>query len=386
MKKKFVRAQTEHAYKQAGVNLTASDAFSAFAGEIGVKSYNNSPFVNVQNWSGHFRGPRAFDFENLPTGSVQMASPDGIGTKTIIIAAAGNFDEAAPNLTEMVGMDNVRWGGISLVLVNVFETKTLGEEGSKTFNAQKEVFQGLGKVARDQKFVIFGGETAEMSACVSTEITDGDIAFNWCGVMLGKIHPTKLINGSTLAAKGQCVIALRDGLRSNGASLIRKYFRSKYGSRWWSVPEALPEIKEAAKPAACYTRFLSELNGWYGDRCYVHMHLISHLTGGGIEDKFAPLLFERGLSADLTKLYDPPAVVKNCVDRDEIDDKEAYHVFNGGQGALVVVDEDDADKLCKYAAQSGLEARVAGRIYKARKKQQVNITSKFTGKEFTLWS
>ncbi len=379
------------AYANAGVSLSAGDVFSAFAGEIGKKSFNNSRFVQVCDFSkGHFRGPRGWQYVGLPNGWFNVVAPDGIGTATIIISAAGEHRTASSRLLAMTAGDITRYGGLPLVFTNILETKTLDDPGSSIFEAYKSMMVGMGNYAKDQGYVLMGGETAEMGVCVSGEIIGPSAIFtptyNWSGVMSGVNHPDKVINGNTLKA-GQRVIALRDALRSNGGSMMRKYFRTRFNDHWWLHLDAQEYIKAAAAPAALYDRFLAEMNGWYdGDfQPIVKMHAIAHISGGGIHSKFAEdILFPRGLSALLDNLWEPPSFMSDCVRDMAISDKEAYTIFNGGQGALVVVDEGVAKGFCICANEHGIEARPAGVILKKSKNPRVEIVSKFTGKTFAF--
>jgi phosphoribosylformylglycinamidine cyclo-ligase len=375
----------------SGVNLDAGDVFSSFCGRLCRNSYNNSPFVRVTDWSeGQFRGPRGWEFIRLPRGSKNTGGSDGVGTKTILVVARGNFNEAAPNLGEMCGVDIARWGGIALLFFNVYETKSLGEPGSEKFKAHESVMYGLSDYSKRQNIVLFTGETAEMSACVSTEIrtskiTDGPVAFNWSGTMIGAIHRDRLINGASLRP-GQRIIALGDGVRSNGISTIRKYLRESYGNYWWKHRDAKADIAEASEPAAEYTDFLARMNGWYAQdrKPLFKMHAIAHLTGGAFKDKFGGILFPRGLSAKLDNLFDPPNVVRKCVEAQGITDEKAHRYFGCGHGALVVLDKDESVEFCSQATAAGIAAQDVGEIQKTiGHHPRMSILSKFTGQEFS---
>jgi len=333
---------------------------------------------------GHFRGPRGYSFKNLPGGCIMVAGGDGIGTKTVIITAAGTYGTGSRNLLAMTAGDFTRYGGLPLVFLNILEAKSLGKPRSSAFGHFKRMMLGLSGEAKKEGYVLLGGETAEMSACVSSEIIGTDVAFNWSGVMLGVTHPEKVIDGSSMAP-GQIVIALRDGLRSNGASEIRKYFRGKYGQEWWNNPEALDDIAEAAEPSVLYDRLFTTANGWHEPnfRTKIKVHGIAHLSGGGIQAKFFEgLLQPSGHSAILDNLWEPPRVVADCVRAHKTGDEEAYTIFNGGQGALAVVDESDVSAFCMMAHSFGVQARPAGLIMKSRGTSRVEVVSKFTGKKF----
>jgi phosphoribosylaminoimidazole (AIR) synthetase len=169
-------------------------------------------------------------------------------------------------------------------------------------------------------------------------------------------------------------------------SSVRKALAKKFGVKWYQNPKAVKAILAAAKPSVLYDRFFSWLNGWFESDFVpiVKAHLIVHVTGGAIRSKFAEdVLFPRGLSAHLDMLWEPPEIMRQCAEWRGMSDEECYETWNGGQGALVVVDECDYETLEVLAKKQGLEARLCGRITD-NKVPNVTIRSKFNGKEITF--
>lgn len=373
-------------YAQDGVDISAGDAFSAFAGEICRASYDNSPMVVVTDLSrGAFRGPRGFKLRNLPKGSILAAAPDGIGTKVVIIDAAGSYQRAPHDVIAMGAMDITRYGGKPLVFANVLDVSTLGEPGSATFAAAQDLMRGLGAVAKQCGYVIISGETAELGACVGSENPHALVKFNWAGFMLGAYHPDKMILGDTLAP-GQVVVALRDTFRSNGISSVRKALKMRYGDEWWSNPEAAADVALAATPSVQYDPFLNRMHGWHSApnmfRPLVRMHGIVHLSGGAFESKLGhDLLAPRGLSASFSTLFEPPPIMRQCAEWRGMSDEDCYRTWNGGQGALVVIDRADVETFLSRARDFDIEAQVSGEILPQRD-FRVQIRSQFGSGEW----
>jgi phosphoribosylaminoimidazole (AIR) synthetase len=372
-------------YKQDGVNIDAGDVFSAFAGEQAKKTYGVSPWADVHDLSrGNFRGPRGFTLKNLPKGCILTGGMDGVGTKVVVIDAAGNFRDAASNLLAMTGMDITRWGGLPLVFLNILDERTLGEVGSEPFEASKDLIRGLCYDAIDQNYIVLHGETAELGLCVGSENPNAKLMFNWGGCMFGVYHPTKMILGDTLRP-GQVVIVLRDDFRSNGISSVRKALAIKYGPEWWKNLSAMADILAAASRSALYDRLLNFLHGWYNRdndfKPIIPMHLIVHLSGGAFKSKLgSDMLKPLGLSADLPDLFEPPEIMKKCAQWRGMSPEACYSSWNGGQGALVVVDNRDVREFINIASERGIEAKVAGEITKKRK-YTVAIRSQFGNKK-----
>jgi phosphoribosylaminoimidazole (AIR) synthetase len=374
----------ESKYKQDGVDIEAGDVFSRYCNEINKSTYGLSPYVRIADLSrGNFRGPKGFVFENLPSGYLETAAMDGIGTKVVIIVASGKVVTSASNVIAMTAMDITRWGGFPLIFINIFDARSIGDVGSETFGLCQEVMDGLKTIAHEHKYVLFTGETAELGLCVGSENPDAKLMFNWGGAMLGVYHPDKMILGDTLAP-GQVIIALRDDFRSNGISSVRKALAIKYGSKWWDNPEAMEDVIACASSSAQYDRLLNTAHGWFNAefnadplQSLVKMHLVVHLSGGAFESKLGnDMLKPLNLSAELDDLFEPPEIMKKCAEWRGMSPQECYKTWNGGQGAIVVVDEYEAESFLTLAKNFKVEAKRVGRITE-RKEHTVLIKSKF---------
>ena len=197
-----------------------------------------------------------------------------------------------------------------------------------------------------------------------------------------------MITGESLAP-GQVVISLREnGFRSNGLSSVRKALQIRFGNNWWNNENARTVLKEASTPSKLYDHFLCDMNGWTNPvrPPKYKIHLITHVTGGGIVDKLAKdMLFPRGLSANLDNLFEPRNVVKDIISWRGMSADEAYRTFNCGNGALVVLDTKDAEPFIWDAKNYGIEAKICGTIRKTDlNKPFLTIKSKILPGDRTL--
>ncbi len=371
-------------YSQDGVDVEEESQFSSYAGGICKKSYKNSPFVEIHDLSGgNFRGPRPFTFKNLPKGYLIEASTDGIGTKGVIIDAAKTHSLAAYDIIAMTASDITRYGGIPLIFINVLDTVTVGENGDATNKAYKSLMDGLGNVAKQENIVVLKGETAQMGVCIGSEISDSKTKINWSGTMIGAYHKDKMITGDGIK-EGQVILALKEeGFRSNGISSLRKALAKKFGVKWWSNPNAKKSIRLAATPSVLYDKYINTLHGWFAKdfKTEISIYAVVHLSGGAIREKLAKdILFSRGLSAEITDLWEPPKIMKDCAEWRGLSDEEFYETWHGGQGMLLIIDEKNVDHALKRAKEFNIKVKVAGKITK-EKKPQVKIISKLSGKE-----
>lgn len=371
-----------------GVNLANEENFSKFAGHICRQSYQNCPFITVHDLSnGHFRGPRGFTLntETHPVlrGTILTAAPDGVGTKVIVISVGGRMRSSAANLLAMTGGDITRRGGLRVCFINVLDVKDLGEPGDPVNQAFRELMMGLSAAAAEQQIVIFNGETAELGICVGSEDPSIPVQYNWSGVMIGVYHPERMIIGNTIK-EGQVIVGLQEhGLRSNGFRTARAALARAFGAGWWKgeSAEARAAIEAVAAPSVIYDPIFEYANGWTGDTP-IPIHAIAHLSGGAIPSKLgADLLKPLGLSADLDDLFDPPPIMRQCRewlgdDEDGLSVFKSYKQWHGGQGALVVLDEQDVDDFISLAALHGKSAKTCGKVTK-NDTPQISITSKY---------
>ncbi|PIR68059.1 hypothetical protein COU49_02680 [Candidatus Nomurabacteria bacterium CG10_big_fil_rev_8_21_14_0_10_35_16] len=376
-------------YSKDGVDIEEEAFFSSFAGSVCRKSYKNSPFIQVHDLSGgQFRGPRPFSLKNLPKGCYIEASTDGIGTKGILIDAAKTHHLAAYDIIAMTSSDITRYGGIPLVFINVFDTTSIGNEGDNVNKIYKSAIAGLSKVAKEQKIVLLKGETAQMGNAIGSEIKNSKTKLNWSGVMIGAYHKDKMITGKSLAP-GQMIIALKEnGFRCNGISSVRGALRKKFGKNWWKNPKAKRAVKLTSTPSVLYDMYINTLHGWFNKNLKpeINIHSIIHLSGGALKEKLAKdILFPKKLSAEISDLWKPPTIMRDCAKWRGLSDGEFYEVWNGGQGMLLVVDEKDTQYCINKAKKFGIRAKIVGKITK-EKIPQVRIKSKLNKNKIIIYN
>src|SRR3972149_2637294 len=104
------------------------------------------------------RGPRGFHLKNLPEDCYGDITPDGDGTKVVLVDAAGDYRHGAHGIVAMVSGDITRWGGLVLLIINHLDTSSLGKSGDPTNDAFRALMLGLKGVAQEQRVVMFKGE------------------------------------------------------------------------------------------------------------------------------------------------------------------------------------------------------------------------------------
>lgn len=371
-------------YAEDGVDTRVGDAASSSTGALIKSTWQNNPRVRVIDLSnGLFRGPRAYRI-HLPFWGFETQAADGIGTKTMLLDGVGAYRHAARDLIAMTCSDITRYGGLPVMLSNVLSVRTLGDQDKNVDQEYHELIEGLVEAARLSKIVIFTGETAATGVGTGSENPNARYPFNWEAVATGVYHPDLMIRGEGIQP-GDFVIALKeDGFRSNGISSVRTAFAMHYGADFYSLPEAQEDLRAATTPSVLYDDFLASINGWSSSQLkpLVRVKLLAHLTGGGI-GKFVEQLAPSGLSAILSDLFEPPDIMRKCAEWRGVADYEFYETWNGGQGMLAVMAEEELSRFLEHAKSFSVRAQVAGRIHKSSGAPTVRIHSKFKGGELT---
>lgn len=389
----------------------SKDEFSQIAGAISGGSYSNSTFVSGHRLGHGHRSDRAMAvrtiFRDVLTNF--WVYPDGVGTKVIALASLGNQPTAAYDIVAMTGDDAVQKGDYITSFNSVLDLRNASEEKEKFI----AMMRTLGEIARQHKFILFSGETANLGACVSTTDPESKSAFNWSGFATSVKHPmihhAKMMNMTNFGKvePGNIVVALKqEGFRSNGISAVRRAFEAKFGPNWYREAP-WEDLKTAFQASQIYSRAVGEAMGWFNNFSTVEhdvrskvsaeeftppvdIRAIAHLSGGAFKGKFLRWVLDpNGVSAQLNGLYPTPDIVKKVVEwqkmvpeklerkADVTTLEEVYETFCSGQGMLVVVgNSEKADKLIKIMQKNGIDAQVAGMITENTKSQgsKLNIT------------
>lgn len=263
-------------------------------------------------------------------------------------------------------------------MTSVLDVSTLGvDQNSEQYTAVLQLFTGLQKAAEKVGIIVLNGETAELSSLVSSENPNATLKYNWGASVHGLFHPDKMITGEKIEA-GNLVVAFKEnGFRSNGISSVRKAFSKTFGDNWFYNPKIKDLLFKAAAPSLLYDKVFIEANGWLGHP-RIDIKGIVHVTGGSFESKLGDLLFPKGLSAVLDDLFDLPDIMKLCAVWRGMTDRDVYKTWNAGQGALAIVNENDAVSLIDLAEKYGFSAKVCGRITKEQN-STITIFSKYDG-------
>jgi phosphoribosylamine--glycine ligase/phosphoribosylaminoimidazole synthetase len=310
----------ESKYSVAGVNIELGNKIVQQIQPLIKKTENSS----VLSTSGGFNGM-------IECGNkILVSSMDGVGTKSIFVK----------NVMGDIGLENL---GQDLVNHCINDILVSGAQplffldyfASSKLSAEEVVYfvKGVSKACAKSGVILAGGETAEMPDVYKGGHCD------LVGTIVGTIDKLDIINGKKDIKRGDIVLGLKaEGLHTNGYSLIRKLL--KIGEEKNNKPSS--EIMYSlCRPHKCY---LEEVNMLLKQ---IKINGLCHITGGGFIDN-PPRVLPEGLKLELDhtklfkdKIYDWIKSLKY------VSEEEMLKVFNCGYGMLVIISENEFNKLEK---------------------------------------
>lgn len=349
----------------------SKDILSEHGGKVCRESFDNSPFVSVMEGSEHFRAPRSYKIMRAPINYRHTIGSDGIGTKVVFWDAIQKYGTLSRDLVAMWADDVVREGGLPLALSNVADINGIRNTQEEWYF--KELLDWLWEVAQEQNLVIMSWETASLWNCVWSPNPNAALPFNWSATFHGITHEKLNITWEDIQAWDKIVVLEEKGFRSNGWSIFRRAFESKYWNNWYEhAPRQ--EIMDILTPSRVYARAIAEVNGWYNwendHEKLVDMKWIAHLSGGSFDDKlFKAFLEKKWLSAELDNLFQMPSIVKKWVSwaleagQDLQHPAEVYKALSCWNGMAVIIrGNEQVDTFISIMEEYGINAQVAWEI------------------------
>jgi len=348
-------------YKKSGVDIKLGDEASKILYEAAKKTFENRkgnigevivPFDD-------FSGVRAIDVSMLPKGSLMCIGFDGVGTKVEIAQRMNNHKTIAFDLFAMVCDDAIIRGAEPVLLGSVLDVNSLGSN----MIALRELAQGYVQAAKAANVAGINGELAELGSAVGGY---GSFNYNWCAGIVWFANKDNLFTGKEVVV-GDSVVLLREkGFRSNGLSLVRKTFETRYGKEWHTVDFEGRKLGEhVLEPSTIYSKAVVHLHGGFKTKGCCKVHGVAHITGGGLPGKLGRILKPSGYGAKLDNLFEPCKAMQHCQEVGEISDEEAYKTWNMGQGLAIITPEPQ--KVVEELKKFGIESVIAGKIISDKK-------------------
>ena len=288
---------------------------------------------------------------------VFVSSIDGVGTKLMVAALMQKYDTVGHDIVNHCVNDIGVQGAEPVFFLDYIG---IGKLRSPLYD---EILGGIADACKKVGCAVLGGETAEMPGMYGND-------FDLVGVINGIVEKDKLITGKNIKP-GHVAIALpSNGLHTNGFSLARQVL---FHTCRYDVGTELAELNNETigeallKPHTCY---------WPAIKAAMEAELpldgIAHITGGGLIDN-VPRILPKKVNAVFHKstIKNPPPIFRLITEAGNIDDSEAFRVFNMGIGMVWFVPADAAKKAIAICRKAGYKAFVCGEITKGTGKSQV---------------
>lgn len=370
-----------NAYAQAGVDVDIEALASAKMFEAAQKTFANRdgdlgevivPFAD-------FAGVRAIDVSGLPEGSMMSMGFDTAGTKVEFAERMNVHNTIAYDLFAMVCDDAVVRGAEPVLVGSNLDLTSLGTDETylPTIDQMCEGYVGA---AKDANVAVINGEIAQMGSRVQGH---AEFSYNWGAALVWFARKEKMFTGAEIKPRDAVVLLQEKGFRANGISLVRKTFKQEYGDDWHNKEfEGKALGLWALEPSKIYSKLIVSLHGGFKTEGTAEIHGVTHITGGGIPEKFGRVLRPSNTGVYLEKVFEPSRAMSHCQELANVPDAEAYNAWNMGQGMGVITPEPE--KVIKAAKDAGINALLAGEITKEPGVSLVSQGAEKKGKTITF--
>ena len=327
------------AYARAGVDVDLGNRLKRRIQSVVRQTHGPQVLGKIGGFGGLFRA----DFRGMQE-PVLVSSTDGVGTKLKIAFAMNKHDTIGADLVNHCVNDIAVVGARPLFFLDYIGCEKLEP---RMFD---QLLRGLARACRAAGCALIGGETAQL----------GDMyrkgEYDLVGCIVGVVDRKKMIDGSSIKP-GDVVLGLpSNGLHTNGYSLARRILfekmRLKVSSR---LPDSTMTVgQELLRVHENYQPLLAKIPS-------SRIKGLAHITGGGLIDNLPRILPPNCDAVIDTKSWKVPRIFQILQENGNIDSREMYQVFNMGIGMVVVVADENAERVI-----SVLRARRIGRIERGK--------------------
>lgn len=325
-------------YKKAGVDIEKADNLVKDISRMAKETYIDGVLEGIGGFGALFELKK---YKN----PVIVSSTDGVGTKILIAEEMKKFGGLGFDLVAMCVDDIVCQGAKPLFFLDYIAIGKLKEE------MYLKVIEGISKACKFAECALIGGETAEQPDVYPED------GFDLAGFSVGVVEKKDIIK-KTEVKKGDVVIGLASsGFHSNGYSLIRKIVKEKGLSYKENYGFGiLGDI--LLTPTEIYSPIIIKALKKYRK----HIHGIAHITGGGIEGNLSRVLPDNMKAVIHKNSWKKKPEMDFIIEKGEVDEKEAYKVFNMGIGMTLIVAKEKQFELIKFFNENSYKAYLIGEI------------------------
>jgi len=319
-------------YESAGVSIDAQDRALAQVKRLAKSTVTPGVLSEIGSFGGLF----ALEPGNR-TGTVLVASADGVGTKLKVAHMADRHGTVGEDLVNHCVNDILVQGARPLFFLDYFAS------GRLDARVAVEVIEGIARGCRASGCALLGGETAEMPGFYQPG--EYDVA----GFIVGSCRRDRLLRPESVRA-GDVLVALpSSGLHTNGYSLARKVLFETLGL---GIEDEVPHLGRTVADVllAVHRSYLPAV-GTLLDASLLRS--AAHITGGGIPDNL-PRALPDGVGAEIAlDSWDEPVLFRLIRDSGRVPEDDMRRTFNLGVGMILVVASDNLKAVLETLAPHG---------------------------------
>ncbi|MFQ6007795.1 MAG: phosphoribosylformylglycinamidine cyclo-ligase, partial [Candidatus Zixiibacteriota bacterium] len=328
-------------YAASGVDINAGNEAVERIKKLARQTFNRQVLTEIGSFGGFFK-PDLTGVDN----PVLICSTDSVGTKLKLAFMTNKHNTVGEDLVNHCINDILVHGARPLFFLDYIGANKVDPD------VIAEVVSGVSRACKNAGVALIGGETAELPDFYRP----GE--YDLVGFIVGIADEGKIIDGTTIRKGDVCIGLPSTGLHTNGYTLARKVVFEiaglKPGDR---IPELKATIDETLmRIHRCYTSIVFPLMEKYEVRG------MAHITGGGIPGNLKRTLPEN-LDAEIFKGSWPvPPIFDYLKKVGNLDLKDMYSTFNMGIGFILIVQEQDADRVISDLNKTGETASRIGII------------------------
>lgn len=288
----------------------------------------------------------------MPSGyddPVLVSSADGVGTKLMVAAMAGDYSTVGGDLVNHCVNDILVQGARPLFFMDYVGAGVLEAE------TMEQLVGGVAAACRANGCALLGGETAEMPGFYKP----GD--YELVGFIVGMVDRSNLLDGSRIQERDLLIGLPSAGLHTNGFSLAR---RAILDNRGLGLDDPVGETGQTVRevllsPHLSYLDALAPLLGHSGLRG------LAHITGGGLLDNL-PRVLPQGLAAEVRcGSWEIPELFHRIQEWADVETEEMFRVFNMGIGMVLVVAPEAAKEVLAHLRSTGTKGLPIGTVQRS---------------------
>jgi phosphoribosylformylglycinamidine cyclo-ligase len=306
-------------YKSAGVDIEAgNEAVRRIKSHV-ARTHTSAVLTGLGSFGSLFNLREAIAGMRDP---ILVQSTDGVGTKTLVAAMAGRYEDLGRDLVAAVAGDIAVMGATPLTFLDYLGLHKIEPE------IVEELVRGMSHACAEAGIALVGGETAEMPSVYAP----GDL--DVVGFVTGVVDRDRLLTGATIQP-GDVLYAINSsGLHTNGWSLARKLLFEVGGYDINARPGELDGHSLAGVLLAPHTNYVVPVRNILASGAPIKG--MAHITGGGLLEN-VPRILPDGLSAIVDRSTWTPQPIFALLQRlGNVNDAEMFRTFNMGVGLVLI--------------------------------------------------